>query len=213
MFLAALALATVSVLIFQYAKTGPTAKELVDFVAKALFGFAGFASLAVALQALLIAANRARIDKAFEFLAKYDAADFIEVRNYLDNEQPIPADNLLRCHQAISSGQAEGLYLKINSNESIKIKVRLMLAFFEDMALAIGTGHADESVLFRSLRPSVIFYLTRLMPYIKHFRTKENDTLYYEDAVKLAQAWNDQRSVLTGKRVPNVWNESVTMTK
>jgi hypothetical protein len=205
---AVLSFSSAFMIVLYYSAANDGDRALIDFIAKAFFGAGGLVSMAVALQALHLNATRQRVTVAFAFLERYDCDDFISVRHFLDN--PTPRSGIWsEFHlEKISPNQAEGFYISINQTPEMGAKIRSLLGFFEDMALGVATSHADEGTLHRSLRPSVIYFMSRLAPYIAYERLRTGDALYYEDALKLARAWSQDVSVISGHKMKGIWREN-----
>jgi hypothetical protein len=191
----------------KHADANGDAKTTIDFGAKAFFGAGGLVSLVTALQALHLNALRARISVSFEFLKRYDDADAISVRHFLDTRLPETRRSFECQLEAITPEQAKEFYLLTNSTEGMGARIRQLLGLFEDMALAVAMAHADELTLYRALKPSVTYFVARLAPYIRYERDRTCDVLYYEDSIKIACAWSEGKSVISGKPMRSVWIE------
>jgi hypothetical protein len=99
------------------------------------------------------------------------------------------------------SGQQQA-YERILANDDLHAITRTMLNRFENIAVAIQVGAADELTLYFMIKSMVKFYYGHLHGYILHLRKAGDQPTAYVEVQKLARAWEGNESVITGRRLP-----------
>lgn len=78
---------------------------------------------------------------------------------------------------------------------------RAILVVFEEASISISSGHADEPVLYYTIKNNLCWCKTNLMPYIKTIReTKGRGGSYLVEFENLANAWANEQSLCSHKR-------------
>lgn len=167
----------------------------VDFAVKLLFGSAAIVSMLVGYQSLRQNIYRAQVEGAFELLARFDTPEEREARDTLDELFRQFGELVCLETEMISEQQIDGFAKVIDEKEKPERRkaCRAAMAFYEDVALAIVSGYADESVLWASLGPSTVYYLTALRPYVLDLRRKTSDPAYFSDSDRLLASWRNKQ--------------------
>jgi len=115
-------------------------------------------------------------ESAYEFLHKFNETDTVRVRTIL---------------QPVIDGKAAQLdqFNQIIGDKELWTNVIQILGIFEDIAIAISTGYADESTLYRSLSGMVPVFNNGLRGYILQLREKSGNATYYKELENLNDAW------------------------
>lgn len=119
---------------------------------------------------------------SIDLLNRYNQQDFLEARrllNHLDEER-----------QVGKRAGPEGDGLRAEHRRALD----LVLGYYEDLAITIRVGAADEEILYLSLARVVKadFDLARLSV-AKRREERENNAIYYETEC-LVRAWEAERS-------------------
>lgn len=190
-------------LIYAYcAEETELAKEI-DFSVKAAFGSAALMSLLVAYQTLRLNIYKDQVKGAFEFLSRFDRPEEKKARNDLDALFSRVGALCEYLADEIPNDRVQGFIESISEEE--KEVARTVMAFFEDVALAVRTGYASEAVMYRSLGPVSILYVNALRPYVEYIRKRDLDPLYFEDSMIMLRHWRRALSfrLYVEKRWPN----------
>ena len=180
---------------YYWRSCDPTIKltDKLDFTAKTIFASVALVSLFVAYQTLRINIHKERVKAAFDFLQRYDKQEerdarekidalFLrtgEMREYLNDD--IPSDRIKGFHDTLTTEDEKA--------------ARIVMSFFEDLALSVRAGYALESIAYRSLGPGAIRFINGLRPFIKKTHNKTGESLYYDDALHLFNCWKRKMSV------------------
>ncbi|GAB1487967.1 hypothetical protein MASR2M8_04100 [Opitutaceae bacterium] len=174
-------------LIYAYWVSETDFGKRIDFSVKTAFGSAALMSLLVAYQTLRLNIYKDQVKGTFEFLSRFDRAEEKKARNDLDALfsragslreylfDDVPEPRMRAFNEVITAEEKEA--------------ARTVMAFFEDVALAVRTGYASEAVMYRSLGPVAILYVNALRPYIEHVRQRDLDPLYFEDSMIMLRHW------------------------
>jgi transcriptional accessory protein Tex/SPT6 len=86
--------------------------------------------------------------------------------------------------------KAEIVTVKINEDEAFRSNVTDLLNFFEEMAIAIDMGVADENTLKRAFRGLLHLYCMALQDFVKQRRTKFNNPRILLEIENLYTRWS-----------------------
>jgi len=90
--------------------------------------------------------------------------------------------------------KAETVTVKINEDGTFRSNVTDLLNFFEEMAIAINMGVADEDTLKRSFRGLLHLYCMALEDFIKQRRSKFNNPRIFLEIENLYTRWSSNSS-------------------
>jgi uncharacterized protein DUF4760 len=130
---------------------------------------------------------RRRQESAYNFLELLNTADSVAVRDLLSSV-------------ADSAAAHKAQYDKIVADASVRQKVMQILGIFEDIAIAIETGYADEETLFRSIQQMVPRFYDGFYGYISELRRVHGRDAYYSEFEKLRVAWKTGVSLYDSRR-------------
>lgn len=157
-------------------------RAVIEFAAKAVFGGAAIYSAYIAGTALWLNLIRDKQKIAHAFLDALNASDMVEAKLMLDKE--ITPDT-----------KPSDVYGLITTDPAKSTLARRLLGMYEDCAIAIQTGYADEDTLFISSGSSIIAYHDRLAPYIESLRTRSKQyRSYYVELEDLVNRWKSRKS-------------------
>lgn len=157
-------------------------RQIIEFAAKALFGGAAIFSAYIAGTALWLNLIRDRQKVAHGILEDLNARDMVEAKVLLDRE--ITGDT-----------KPAEVYDKFASDPHKAQLARRLLGMYEDCAIAIRTGYADEATIFHSSGSSIIAYYDRLRPYIAGVRQQAPQyCFYYIELENLVNHWKSRKS-------------------
>lgn len=133
---------------------------------------------------------RDRQKRSYEILDSFNRVDSVTVRITVD--------------EAMDKAETPSLvYKTIRSDPQKDAGVRHLLGVFEDLAIAVRSGYADEGVLYWSLNQLAVRYFDVFKPYIDEVRRdRRNQTLFIEFE-RLAAAWRTSRSLVTRRSMTN----------
>lgn len=180
-----------------YFKFEDRARERLDFVLRTAVVAAAGASLMVAYQTSRLNVYKDQVKGAFEIIAKFDDSDNRKQRDRVD--KLLQKTGFLQEYRfdAIPEARLEG-FLSAASNKDL-LAARSVVSFFEDLALTVRCGYANEAVLFRSLGPVALLFLDGLRPYIYFVQRRDRDVTYYEDALILYDRWKHGYSIVNAR--------------
>jgi hypothetical protein len=163
-------------------------------VSLAVAGVATAASAAwVALQ-LVLQAEQQRRAAAYEFLRQLNARELVGIRSIV-----LKSDTAGR--------SAPITFEEIGVGRRRRARVTQLLGVFEDIAVAIREGYADEDVLYRAIGPTVCFLRERMRPFIDGVREErrrlgdEGSASYYSELDALADAWGKGAALTNGRKL------------
>jgi hypothetical protein len=151
--------------------------------AAVLAGSSALYSAYYAAAAIRLQIYRDQQARAFEFINQYNQD--ARTRPQVYSETLNPLDDL----------SPKELEKKIAADPELRDGVRGILNSFEEMAIAVRTGYADEQVAFFFFVSILPFAMRRLGAYISSARTEE-DNLTWVEAERLAEAWRAGTSVI-----------------
>lgn len=93
----------------------------------------------------------------------------------------------------------EELHKKVLDERALLTAVNAILGLWEDISIGIQFGCLDEDILFYSLSWIIPWHFQILRPYIEEERERDDPYMYIE-MEKLAEAWRNHRSLITGKK-------------
>ena len=137
--------------------------------------------------------ERAAKDRAFDVLHQLNNIDMAKIRVVIDPH--------VRDKEKLSQTSAEEFHGKVLADSELANGVRVLLGLFEDTSIAIQEGHADEKVLYKSLKFLVPWTYSGLKLYIdqeRHVTGPHAEKLFCE-LEDLSNAWEKNRSLRTGK--------------
>jgi hypothetical protein len=184
--------------IYSYCKNSKTTDAKIDFTVKTLFGSAAIISMLVGYQSLRLNIYKDQIKGAFEFLTRFDKTEEREARDCIDLLISRTGDLSTYDDKSIPTKRIEGFQLSLD--EKTTKACRNTLSYFEDVALAIRVGYAHEGVIWNSIGPTAVYYLTALRPYISINRKTVEDNIYYKDAERLMKHWREGKRRANGVR-------------
>lgn len=93
----------------------------------------------------------------------------------------------------------EKLYKKICEDRSLRIAVSTVLGLWDDISIGIRLRYFDEEVLFYSLSFLVPWHVDNLKHFIRRERERLKDCYVFWEAERLAGAWKENKSLVTGE--------------
>lgn len=171
------ALATVGAYYFL-----PSHREGIKFAGTAITAAGGIYAAYYISATLRLSQERRRQESAYRFLEYLNQNDWVDVRIALDK-----ASNE-------KQGREEQFKL-IESNPELRQQVYRLLGLFEDMAIAIKTGYADEQTLKLALREMACKYYSGFSPYILESRAVDKCANLYSEFESLKNAWSQNKSL------------------
>jgi hypothetical protein len=178
--------------IATYCQSSKSFDEKLDFGVKVSFGASALVALIVSYQTLRNNIYREQVKGTYEFLARYNTETERERRDKLRAIFKFTGDLKNIRDEEISELRIQGFMASLKPEDE-KAAASLM-SLFEDMALAIRSGYANESTTYRSLGPVTLYYISALRPYIFHIQQSRGDKVYFEDALLLRKYWMRKES-------------------
>jgi len=163
--------------------TWHAARSELIYGAAVLGGSTGLYSAYYAAAAIRLQIYRDQQARAFEFINQYNEDARTRARVYSETLNPL---------DELSPKEVEE---RIAADPELREGVRGILNSFEEMAIAVRTGYADEPVAFFFFVSVLPFAMRRLGAYISTARTEE-DNLTWVEAERLAAAWRAGISVI-----------------
>lgn len=160
----------------------------ITFAAAVVAASAGIYSAYHAGMTLRVNLYRDRQKRSYEILDSFNRVDSVSVRVIVDSDM-----------SGVDSPQTA--YRTIVEDPQKHASIRHLLGLFEDLAIAIRTGYADEPVLFWSLQFAAVHYYDGLKRYIDGIRSARHNNNFYTEFEKLVGAWRTGKSLVTGKPV------------
>ena len=121
---------------------------------------------------------RKKEESAYAFIALFNQDDTVDIRAVLEPE--------------VGPDAEARQYDRIKADKNLRKQVILILGVFEDIAIAISTGYADESVLYRSISGMVPLYFEGLKGYINGLRKEADDPSLYRELEQLNDRWKNR---------------------
>ena len=148
--------------------------------------------------------ERAAKDRAFDILYQLNNIDMAKIRILI-----LPH---VRDKEKLSQTSAEAFHGKVLADPDLANGVRVLLGLLEDTSIAIREGHANEEVLYKSLKFLVPWTYSGLKLYIdqeRHLTGPNADSLFCE-LEDLSNAWENKevtphRKVSRMNRFSCVW--------
>ena len=91
----------------------------------------------------------------------------------------------------------EQVYEEVTANTDLWKGVISILGEFEDLAIAVRMGYADERVLYDSLKYIAAQITDKLAGYIDVLRERRRDRELYVEIIELVRCWRAGRSLVT----------------
>lgn len=163
----------------------PARRAEIQFAAFAVGAAAAIFSAYHAGITLRLNLYRDRQKRAYEILDTFNRVDSVETRVIMD--------------EVIASDAPATAYKTILADPQKHQSVRLILGVFEDLAIAVRTGYADEYVLFSSLQFAAAHYFDGLKPFIDGVRKEKNNKKFFIELERLVGAWRLGKSLVTSR--------------
>lgn len=120
-----------------------------------------------------------KIARAFEFHRRWN--------------DPALAQIKANFRELIESGRAhmaEHVEELIDKDSAKRLAVVEVLNFFEELAIAVHTGVADNDTLYRGFRGPLSEYYATLEPWVKRHRSSKKRPTMWIELEKLVEKWN-----------------------
>ena len=177
--------------------------QLAQLYAAILLGGAGATSAIYAVETFRLNYRREQQKAAFQFLAAYAELDVFAIKHFLDTS----------VQDCSSWEELFSNCMKDPSQRRLLDQTRNMLGLFDDIAIAIRSGYADELVLYQSLGEAIPrhyhscekkFLNFKMSQFVEKSKTADEPTLctFYEVADDLVHAWERHQSVIDGRKLP-----------
>lgn len=168
----------------------PQSAELLTFVAAVVAGLAAIYAAFYAADSLRKNLRQQVLQNSFDLLMKIHDIDIQRIRSAIDD---FPDKEV----------SAAEFYNRVDADADLHLAVRTLLNYFETVAISIQRYHSDETSMFLSLGNLVPWVTDRFAPYIKEIRRRRNDERIYDQVMKLANAWNGGRYLMTQEALPD----------
>lgn len=137
-----------------------------------------------------------RLQRAFEILRTLDEQDRVALRVEIRKEcEPL-------------QGNLDLLKAKLNEKPELDTNVSKVLGCFEDMALAVRLGHADEAALYYSMSGIITRYFKMFRAHIEDQRALRGaaSAMLYCEIEYVAARWAKAESVQNkGQKFPDIY--------
>ena len=126
-----------------------------------------------------IARTEQKIARAFDFIRRWNDPSLAQIKAIF--------------REIIESGKAhvaEHVEQLIQNDRTKRSAVVEVLNFFEELAIAVHTGVADNETLYRGFRGPLREYHATLQDWIKQHRSSKQRPTMWEEVDKLVNEWN-----------------------
>lgn len=168
----------------------PEMRSHVIFAAALVGGSSAVYAAYYAASTLRVSVKRDMQARSFDILASLNEHQAAKLRVFIEKEV---------ANRRLSP---EALYDRITQDADCLAVVTTVLGLYEDTAVAIHEGFADERPLYRSLAFLVPWTLRQLREYIEEERKRGRAEDLYIDLQRLAEAWSNGRFYHDGKPIP-----------
>ncbi len=165
----------------------PSARGQIAFATAVVGGAAVVYAGYYAGVSVKLAREQAKKEHSFGMLETLNCLDMAGVRVLIENEVS---------NKDISPTD---LYQKIIGDTELLRSIMSVFGFWEDISVGIQFGYLDEEVLFYSLSFLIPWHFDSLKHYIDEERQRINNPHLYIEMGKLADAWKNDKSLLTGE--------------
>lgn len=140
------------------------------------------------------ATEQARKQESFRVLLSIHSLHLTNLRRFIERKVKNEKDKNMS-KEEISPAD---LHDKIVDNPELLTAVNATFGLWEDISVGIQFGCLDEDLLFYSLAFIIPWHFKMLEFYIREERIREDAHIYVE-MQKLAEAWGQYKSLLTGE--------------
>jgi hypothetical protein len=165
----------------------PLARQQISFICAVVGGAATVYAAYYAGASVRSTLEQKRRHNAFDILQTFLRVDTTSVRILIDQE--IRDANM----------SPKQLYDKILGDHPLLAGVTALLGQFETVSIAVQEEYADEEVLFYALSFLVPWAFFGLRHYIAETRKVDDNPDLYIELEKLAHAWRERKSLLSGR--------------
>ncbi len=168
----------------------PQARNYIVFGAALVGGAATVYAAYYAASTLRVHVKRDMQSRSFQILASLNEHEAAKLRVFIEKEV---ADRRM---------SPDALYKRITEDTECLAVVTAVLGLYEDTAVAIQEGFADERTLYRSLDFVIPWTLRNLREYIDQERTRNYAPDLYIELQRLTESWNGGRFLRDGSPIP-----------
>ena len=167
-------------------------RSVLIFATAVAGGMATIYSASYVARALQVGTQRDRISCSVRLIRELDGPQITSVRHFLETEV-LP--------KKMTDGE---VYAAIENDEALWNCVRMVSNQIENISLCIQRSYADEEILYKELAHMVPYYYKHLSPFITAIRKKHNYPSMYIEFEELANSWNANRLLCTGRPTPKL---------
>lgn len=165
----------------------PNARDEISFATAVIGGAAVVYGGYYAGVSVRVAMQRAKADHSFQMLNALNSIDMAKIRILIENEiyqKDVPPAEV---------------YDRIVGDNELLSAVTTIFGLWEDVSIGVRLDYLDEDVLFYSLSFLIPWHFENLKQYIYEERKRNSNPHVYIEMEKLADAWKNDKSLLTGK--------------
>lgn len=165
----------------------PDIRDELKFTAAIVGGLSGLYSAYYVGFSIRLNHRHNSVLRALEIAAKLDTVEKIRINTFLENEY--------------KNVTPEQLSSKIREDLELVSAIRKLLNIFEDASIAVQKEVVDEETLFKSLATLVIMFRDKFKLFIESEREEYEDDRQYRELEALANAWIQEKSLVTGNKI------------
>ena len=168
----------------------PDSREVVSYFTALIGGAAIVYSAFYAGKTLKTNQSQMKLQRSYEISLCLNDMDTMKMRLFIAEEVNV------------KDFSPKEIYERIKKDRDLESKIRVLLNLFEVISISIQYEYADEGFLYKFYGFILPYTYKGLRPYIEEFREVSNDKLICVEFEKLAKAWEEGKSILTGKVLP-----------
>jgi hypothetical protein len=160
----------------------PEWREELRFVVITLATAGGVASAYYVGRGLRATADSNRITRSFSYPARWGDPSWAPARRIVGRV-------LIECRGKPEPERLRIMKDAIETDSALEVETISVLNFLEELSLAVNLGLADEEVIYRYYRGTVVRTFDLLAPWIREHRDKREAPRRWLELEKLYEAW------------------------
>lgn len=183
----ALLLSVVSLIIILLYIIRPTIRAELTFVTAVLGGSSAIYAGYYTGISVRLANKQAKMEHSFKILSLLNTDFVARIEQLIEDKGTDP------------DVAPQNLYKSIRDDKTLQKAVATVLGLWDDVSIGIRLGYFDEDVLFYSLSFLIPWHVENLIYFIRQERERLKDPYVLWEVERLAGAWKDNKSLVTGK--------------